>query len=296
MKIAFQGVPGAYSELASRALFGAGAKALPFDTFENVFEAVDKARGGKGLADRGVIPIENSLAGSIHQNYDLLLEHHLHIVGETYLRVEHALLALPSARFQDIREVRSHPQALAQCSRFFAEHRNIKPVVWFDTAGAARSIAEEKPDDVAALASEYAGKLYGLKALRRGTQNEAGNFTRFLAIARNPSPPPRGSKHPCKTSIAFSAKNEAGSLYRILGVFASRKIDLHKIESRPDPASPFEYCFYIDFAGGTEEANVKQALAELRGLTRDLRVLGSYPRALLPKSKPNSNSRTSRKP
>ncbi len=277
MKIAFQGVPGAYSELASRGLFGARAKTLPFDAFEDVFEAVDGRR-----ADRGVLPIENSLAGSIHQNYDLLLEHRLHIVGETYLRVEHALLALPSARFQDIREVRSHPQALAQCSHFFAAHKNIKPVVWFDTAGAARSIAEEKPKGVAALASEYAGKLYGLKALKRGAQNEAGNFTRFLAVARSPLPPlQRGTRGGFKTSIAFGAKNEAGALFCILGAFAVRNIDLHKIESRPDPASPFEYRFYLDFTGGTNDIRVKQALKELKNLTVDLRVLGSYPAARL---------------
>ena len=280
MKIAFQGVPGAYSELASRSLFGVKCGALPFNTFEDVFEAVDKDK-----ADRGVIPVENSLAGSIHQNYDLLLEHRLHIVGEVYLRVEHALLTLPATRFQDIRQVRSHPQALAQCSHFFAEHRKIKPVVWFDTAGAARDIAKEKPEGVAALASEYAGKLYGLKILRKGMQNEKNNFTRFLAIARKPTPPSprqRGAKN--KTSIVFGAKNEAGSLFRILGVFASREIDLAKIESRPNPGSPFEYRFYLDLAGGAGEANIKQALSELKKLTIDLRMLGSYPAARLKKT------------
>ena len=279
MKIAFQGVPGAYSELAARQLFGTWARILPFETFENVFEAVDKGR-----ADRGVIPIENSLAGSIHQNYDLLLEHRLHIVGEAYLRVEHALLTLPATRFADLREARSHPQALAQCSRFFAEHRNIKPVVWFDTAGAARSIAEEKPQGVAALAGEYAGKLYGLKALRKGIQNEENNFTRFLAIARGRNNQPVAAvtgKKSFKTSIVFGAKNQPGSLFHILGVFAARNIDLNKIESRPNPASPFEYRFYLDLAGGTGNVNVKQALRELEKLTVDLRILGSYPCAKL---------------
>ena len=287
MKIAFQGVPGAYSELAARQLFGTWARILPFETFENVFEAVDKGR-----ADRGVIPIENSLAGSIHQNYDLLVEHRLHIVGEAYLRVEHALLSLPATRFADLREARSHPQALAQCSRFFAEHRNIKPVVWFDTAGAARSIAEEKPKGVAALAGEYAGKLYGLKALRKGIQNEENNFTRFLAIARTnsrslsgvvgePVESVEGPRVKFKTSIVFGAKNQPGSLFHILGVFAARNIDLNKIESRPNPASPFEYRFYLDFAGGTGNVNVKQALRELETLTLDLRILGCFPKARL---------------
>ena len=272
MKIAFQGVPGAYSELASRQLFGKKCKTLPFDTFDEVFKAVEK-----GKADRGMIPIENSLAGSIHQNYDLLLEHKLHIVGEAYLRVEHALLALPRTQFKTIREVRSHPQALAQCSRFFVQHRKIKPVVWFDTAGAARSIAEEKPVGVAAFASEYAGKLYGLKVLRRAAQNEKTNFTRFLAISRSAT-----VKKPAnKTSVAFGANNEAGSLFRILGVFAVHQIDLAKIESRPDPTSPFEYRFYLDIAGGTGDANVKRALNQLKVVARDLRILGSYPKGSL---------------
>ncbi len=283
MKIGFQGVPGAYSELASRQLFGAKCKTVPFETFEDVFEAVDK-----GKVDRGMIPIENSLAGSIHQNYDLLLQHKLHIVGEAYLKVEHALLVLPSTPFKDVREVRSHPQALAQCSRFFVEHRKIKPVVWFDTAGAARDIAKEKPAGVAAFASEYAGKLYGLKVLKRAAQNETMNFTRFLAISRSAT---TANKKANKTSIAFGAKNEAGSLFRILGIFAAHKIDLNKIESRPNPASPFEYRFYLDLAGAstssaTGNTSIKQALRELKNVSIDLRILGSYPRAALPRKKP----------
>lgn len=277
MKIGFQGVPGAYSELASRQLFGAKCKTVPCDSFEDVFEAVDK-----GKVDRGMIPIENSLAGSIHLNYDLLLQHKLHIVGEAYLKVEHTLLTLSSTQLKDIREVRSHPQALAQCSHFFAKHRVIKPVAWFDTAGAARDIAQEKPANVAALASEYAGKLYGLKILRKGMQNKKNNFTRFLAIARRPPPAPRQRGAKYKTSIVFGAKNEAGSLFRILGIFAAHKIDLNKIESRPNPASPFEYRFYLDLAGGVSDANIKQALKELKNLTIDLRILGSYPTARLP--------------
>ncbi len=276
MRIAFQGVPGAYSELASRGLFGPAAKTLACETFEAVFEAVDG-----GHADRGILPIENSLAGSIHLNYDLLSQHRLHIVGETYLRVKHALLAPPGTAFKDIREVRSHPQALAQCSRFFAKNRKIKPVVWFDTAGAARDVASEALAGVAVLASEYAGKLYGLRALRKGVQNEKNNFTRFLAVSRKAVRPKPG---PLKTSIAFSTRNETGALYRALGVFASRKIDLHKIESRPNPASPFEYWFYLDLAGNAAQANVRLALRELRVLALNFRLLGSYPAARIPKN------------
>ncbi len=282
MNFSFQGVPGAYSELAGRDLLGAKCRTLPCETFEAVFESVHRGR-----ADRGIIPIENSLAGSIHQNYDLLAQHGLHIIGETYLRVEHALLGRPSARFQDIRQVRSHPQALAQCSGFFAKHKRIKPVVWFDTAGAAQSLEGEKSNSIAAIASEYAGKLYGLKVLRRSLQNQAVNFTRFLVISKNIPPLGGGRKttrggEKVKTSITFlPRKNEAGALFRILEIFALRNIDLSKIESRPDPKRPFDYRFYLDLAGGSGDLDIREALKRLGGITTGLRVLGSYPSSQL---------------
>lgn len=284
MKVAYQGVPGAYSELAARALFGPEARLLPRETFDSVFEAVEKKRAG-----RGVVPVENSLAGSIHQNYDLLLTHPLRVTGEIYGRVQHALLAPAGMRLADIREVRSHPQALAQCSGFFAAHPDIRPVVWFDTAGAARSVAEEHPEGVAAIASEYAGRLYGLKTLRRNLQNRALNFTRFLSIARSgrddktlPSFGENG-KGDFKTSLTFvPARNRAGVLHAITGVFAERGIDLTKIESRPDPENPFDYRFFLDIAGNAKAPPVRLALKALDPLTRDLRILGSYPRAKLP--------------
>jgi prephenate dehydratase len=281
MRIAYQGVPGAYSEQASRALFGAAAKLIPCDTFDAVFEAVDR-----GQAGRGVIPIENSLGGSIHQNYDLLVRHGLTVTREVYVRIEHALLADPRARLNDILSVRSHPQALAQCSEFFLAHPGIKPVVWYDTAGAAESIAplpgNEPVRDVAAIASEAAGKIYGLKVLRRNLQNRADNYTRFLCIARKPERPASGA---LKTSLTFvPARNQAGVLHKVTGLFADRGIDLSKIESRPDPEKPFDYRFYLDISGGAKEAPVRAALADLGKLTRDLRVLGSYARAELPKA------------
>jgi prephenate dehydratase len=282
MKIAYQGVPGAYSERASRELFGKDCRTLPRDTFEEVFEAVESK-----AADRGVIPIENSLGGSIHQNYDLLVRHDLHVTREAYLRVEHALLAKPGTKLSDIREVRSHPQALAQCAGFFAKNRGIKPVVWFDTAGAARSLVEGDPAPardgaVAAIASEYAGELYGLKALKKNLQDRKGNYTRFLCIARAAEKNAPGAL--LKTSLSFvPARNRAGVLHAITGLFASRGLDLTKIESRPDPDNAFDYRFYLDVSGGAKDAPLRAALAELKGLTRDLRVLGSYPRAALPR-------------
>ncbi len=284
MKAAFQGVHGAYSELASKQLLGPRTQTLPREAFEDVFEAV-----AAGKVDRGILPIENSLAGSIHQNYDLLLARDLHIVGETHLKVEHVLMCHPSASLKALTQVRSHPQALAQCSRFFAGNKRIKPVVFFDTAGAAESLVKEAPAHIGAIASAYAAELYGLKVLKRNLQNQPNNFTRFLAVAKTPLNPvtaaSRKSGKPAsstgvslKTSIAFMPdRNQVGILFNILGVFALRGIDLLKIESRPNPMSPFEYWFYVDFAGGVGESRVDQALDQLRGMASQLRLLGSYP-------------------
>jgi prephenate dehydratase len=283
MKVAYQGVPGAYSEQASRALFGADCKVLPCDTFEAVFEAVESKR-----ADRGVIPIENSLGGSIHLNYDLLVRHDLVVTRETYVRVEHALLAPRGLPLAQVREVRSHPQALAQCSDFFAAHRAIKPVVWFDTAGAAASLsaaslAEHPAPGVAAIASEAAAEIYGLNILKRRLQNRAVNYTRFLSIARSPEKGLTVAGTVMKTSLTFvPAKNRSGILHQITGLFAESNIDLSKIESRPDPEKPFDYRFYLDISGGPQDPPVRAALAGLQKLTRDLRILGSYPKASLP--------------
>jgi prephenate dehydratase len=287
--IAYQGVPGAYSEKAARTLFP-GCETLPCDTFEAVFAAVEKKR-----AARGVIPVENSLAGSIHLNYDLLVHHALRVTGETYVRVEHALLALPGTRLADLRTVRSHPQALAQCSDFFATHPGVQPVTWYDTAGAARSLVEDLGASgpgvtgihtVGAIASEAAAEIYGLKILKRRLQNRAVNFTRFLSIAR-PGAKTIGAEIPgsaaLKTSLTFiPARNRAGVLHAITGLFAAQGIDLTKIESRPDPENPFDYRFHIDATGGAQEPDLKKALADLKKFTRDIRVLGSYPRAELP--------------
>jgi prephenate dehydratase len=280
MIAAFQGVHGAYSELACRQLLGDKVKTLPCETFEQVFAAV-----AEGRADRGVLPIENSLAGSIHLNYDLLVQNDLPIVGETHLRVRHCLLCHPSTKLADIREVRSHPQALAQCSGFFAKHASgkgsIKPIVWFDTAGAAQSLAEEKPATVGAIASEFSAQLYGLKVLDKAIANQEFNFTRFLAISRKASAP---TSAPTKTSVAYIPPvNEVGILFKVLGVFALRGISLVKIESRPNPLRPFEYRFYLDLEGDARQGSLKKALDHLQELGGELRVLGSFPSAEPPK-------------
>ncbi|HLU70114.1 MAG TPA: prephenate dehydratase [Fibrobacteria bacterium] len=288
MLIAYQGVPGAYSEMASRRLFPDGTT-LPCETFEDVFAAVEKKR-----ADCGVVPVENSLAGSIHQNYDLLVAHKLKIVGETYVRVQHALMALPGTKLSAVQAVRSHPQALAQCSAFFAEHPRVRQIIWYDTAGAARSLAEARAADpasvkgVAAIASEAAAEIYGLKVLKKRLQNRALNFTRFLAITRSGArvtvaPLATGAPVETKTSLTFiPARNRAGVLHAITGVFAAHDVDLTKIESRPDPENAFDYRFHLDAVTGPADPAFRKIVAALKPLTRDLRVLGSYERARLP--------------
>ncbi len=271
MKAAFQGVHGANSEVAAMIMFGKSITTVPCPRFEDVFDAV-----GKGKADYGIIPIENSLAGSIHQNYDLLLTHPLHIVGESHLRIVHALMATPGASLKKLLRVRSHPQALAQCSKFFRQHPRIEPEAFFDTAGAAESVAREHLPQVGALAAPHAAELYGLEILRMHVENTSDNYTRFLAVAGKPSPLHRGAAAKC--SLAFRpAKNIPGILFRILGVFSLRDIDLLKIESRPDPRSPFEYLFYVDLAGNPGEKRVANALAHLQEVVSEYRLLGAYP-------------------
>ena len=287
--IAFQGVPGAYSEIAARQLFGPDCETLPCETFEEVYAAVSR-----GKAFGGALPFENSLAGSIHQNYDLLVSHNLPVIGETYVRVAHALMAPRGTRFADLRFVRSHPQALAQCSTFFSKNPKIKPIPWFDTAGAAQSLSVSPlpphrgkglgDRGFGAIASESAAQLYGLQILRRNLQNESENFTRFLAIACTGDRPVAPGSH--KSTITFHPRrNASGALHKILGVFAARGIDLSKIESRPDPKTPFDYRFYLDLIGSTNDPKIITALKELKPMITDFRILGSYPMAKIPSIK-----------
>ena len=243
-KVAFQGEHGAYSEQAAFDHFGESISTIPCSTFEEVFTAVEKGR-----AKRGLIPIENSLAGSVHRNYDLLLRYELSIVGEAYLRVHHCLMALPGTDLTDVHEVRSHPQALAQCERFVNELGQVQIKATYDTAGSARSIRERELQGVAAVAASRAAEVYELEVLARGIEDDPSNFTRFLALAGEPAVP----QEDAKTSIAFSLVNEPGVLYRALGVFASRGIDLTKIESRPLVGKPWEYMFYLDLAGSSSD-------------------------------------------
>jgi len=269
MLIAIQGERGAYSEAAALEHFGPGTEALPCETFDLAFDAVEDGR-----AQAGLLPIENSLAGSIHRNYDLLLQRQLWIFGEHYLRVRHCLIALPGVEKAEIREVISHPQALAQCDRYLRALPGVTTAVVYDTAGSVKMVREQGDRTVAAVASRRAAEFYGMSILEEGIEDDTANFTRFLALAREPRPP----SGEAKTSIVFAMRNLPGALFKAMSVFALRDIDLTKIESRPLVGKPWEYLFYIDLAGSTDDQHVTRALDNLGEFTSLLRVLGSYPR------------------
>lgn len=267
MKIAFQGEPGAYSEQAVFNFFG-NVKTKPCESFDVVFDSVVSDE-----CEFGLIPIENSLAGSIHQNYDLLLRHDLHIVGEYLLRVQHCLIALPGVKKEDIKKAISHPQALGQCAAYL-RNLGIKPETVYDTAGSVKMLKASGERTTAAIASRRAAELYEMEILEEGIEDNPENYTRFLAISKQ-AVEPSGE---AKTSIVFTLKNQPGSLFKAMSVFALRDIDLTKIESRPLQGSPWEYLFYIDFIGSTQDETVRKALDHLSEYALMTRVLGSYPR------------------
>jgi prephenate dehydratase len=267
MRVAFQGEPGAYSEQAVFNYFG-DVETKPCESFDVVFDSVVS-----GASEFGLIPIENSLAGSIHQNYDLLLRHDLHIVGEYPLRVQHCLIALPGVKKEEIKKAISHPQALGQCAAYL-RGLGIRAETAYDTAGSVKLLKESGARDTAAIASRRAAELYGMQILEEGIEDNPENYTRFLAISKEAVQPEGESK----TSIVFTLKNQPGALFKALSVFALRDIDLTKIESRPLQGKPWEYLFYIDFLGATHEETVHRALDHLGEYALMLRVLGSYSR------------------
>jgi prephenate dehydratase len=272
LRVGFQGERGAYSEAAAVAFFGDSVQPIPHNDFDSVFEAVTK-----GENERGVLPIENSLAGSIHRNYDLLLRHDLSIIGEIQLPIAHQLIALPGVTLADVKKVYSHPQALAQCehsiTRLLPQAARIST---YDTAGSVKMIKEQNITDGAGLASAWAANIYEMNIIQPEMQDDPENYTRFVVV----SPTPISPQGEAKTSIVFSMDNVPGSLFKSLAVFALRDIDLTKIESRPLQGKRWQYFFYIDFIGSQTEERCKNALNHLQEITSFFRVLGSYPRGV----------------
>jgi len=268
VRVGFQGEPGAFSEAAVLRLLP-DAEPRPFPTFEDVFDAVHENKVGLG-----VVPIENSIGGSIHRNYDLLVEGDLAIIGEVQVTVVHNLLALPGVKLEDIRRVLSHPQALAQCAGFLRTLKDVEAIATYDTAGSAKMVRDEGRRDTAAIASDRAGRLFGLEAIRTSVEDFKDNITRFLAIGRERVP----LRTPDKTSVVFTLKSEPGALFKALSVFALRGIDLTKLESRPVPGRPWEYRFYVDVAAAREDLACARAIVHLAEFADSLRTLGSYPR------------------
>jgi len=269
VKIAFQGERGAFSEDAVIKLFGEGVDFSPCAHLRDVFQAV--------LEDKvnfGVVPVENSQAGSINETYDLLLAYALNIFAEVILRINHCLMALPGEKLTDIRTIYSHPQALAQCEEFLTK-LEVEIVPSYDTAGSAKMVKENQWKGVAAIASSRAAAIYGLEILRPQIETNVNNYTRFFAIAKQKVKPVKRNK----TSLVFSVKHIPGALYKALGIFATRNISLTKLESRPSKSKPWEYVFYVDFEGHLDDEIYQEAIKELRREVTFVKILGSYPQA-----------------
>ena len=274
-KVSFQGEPGAFSQVAARQLAGEDFTPVPLPTFQDVFESV-----ASGKCQAAVIPIENTLHGSIHENYDHLLRFDLPIRGETFVRIVHNLIAPPGVRFADIRRIYSHPVALNQCRHFLDAHPEAERVPFYDTAGSVKMVMEKALKDAGAIASADAAQIYGAKILRKSIEDDRENYTRFFLLER----PGRGRKSKAnpanikfKTSVVFTVRNVAGALFRSLSAFALRDLNMTKIESRPLRGKPWEYLFYLDFIGHTEDPAARNALGHLAELADTLRVLGCYP-------------------
>lgn len=268
--IAIQGEIGAFSEQAARAYFAGAASLLPCRLFVDVFDAVDTGR-----AQAAVVPIENTLAGSVGENYDLLLRYPLQVTGEIVLRVSHCLLALPGVEEHNIRRIYSHPQALDQCRTFLSSRRHVDTVLAEDTAGSAKFIKDHKLTDAAAIAGARAAEIYGLHILGAGIEDNPQNFTRFFIVENKNSRPPQ-VRITAKTSVVFGLPNAPGALFRALSVFATRDINVLKIESRPLWGGPWHYTFFLDFEGAATDESCSRALAELTEVTNSFRLLGTY--------------------
>ncbi len=263
MRIAFQGEPGAYSEAAALT-YSAHAEPMSCQTFDEVFDAVLHKK-----ATHGIVPMENSVGGTIHRNYDLLVDHDIPITGEVELDVAHCLQALPGTKIEDIKIVYSHPQALAQCERYLKD-LGVTVEAIYDTAGGAKLVAEQKIKGAAALASRRAAEVFGLEVLQEAVQDYEYNITRFFVIGGTPATDAN------KTTIVFALPSTPGSLFKALSVFALRDINLSKLESRPIRGRPWEYLFYVDLETRRDDLVCARALSQLGEFAKWVRVLGTY--------------------
>lgn len=267
IRVVFQGVEGAYSHAAVRKFFGENVDAYHVAEFEDTMKEVDEGR-----ADYAVLPIENSTAGFVINNYDLLAKYQNYIVGEVYIPISHMLLGLPDAELSDIKTIYSHPQGLMQCTDYLNSHKEWQQISVLNTAVAAKKVMEEQDKTQAAVASRVAGELYGLKELAEGINNEKGNTTRFIVLAKNPV----YEKTASKVSIMFEIPHVSGSLYNILGNFIFNGVNMLMIESRPIPEKTFEYRFFVDFEGNLSDAAVRNALNGIRAEVSTLKILGNF--------------------
>lgn len=274
-RVAFQGIAGAYSEQAMRQFFGSPVESAPRDTLEDVFLAVET-----GNAEYGMLPVENAVAGSVTRSYELLMERDLRVHAEVILRVRHMLMAPPGTVRDEIKRVRSHPQALAQCQRYLERH-GLEAEPAFDTAGAARDLSAKPQPGVAVVASSLAADLYDLEILDQDIEDYQFNYTRFFVLATES--PPRAPRN--KTSLIFTTPHTPGALYDCMGEFAKRRVNLTKIESRPRLNRPWQYVFYLDFEGHCQDPPCETAIMGLLRRSSFVKLLGSYPAATTPTPK-----------
>src|SRR3989338_6580359 len=269
MKVAYQGIRGTYSEAAIYRHYGKNAEAVGCETFEDVFDAVKNNK-----VDYGFLPSENSIAGSIAENYDLLLKEDVFVVAEVFLKISHSLLSQRGNKIENIKKAYSHPHALHQCRDFLKKH-GIKAIPEYDTAGSAKIVKERGKMDEASIASELCADIYGLGIVKKNIGSGSSNTTRFLAFVKKDKVPKEIKKE--KTSIAFKTKHYPGALVNCLQRLAKNGINLTKLESRPIPDNPGEYCFYVEFFGDANDENVKLSLLEMGAASQFVRVLGCYP-------------------
>jgi prephenate dehydratase len=269
VRAAFQGEAGAFSHAAARKLLGEDVRVLACPRFRDVFSALES-----GEVTHAVIPIENTLHGSVLENYDNLVEFGIPICGETSIRISHQLIAMPGTRFRNVERVYSHPVALNQCLEFFRAHPSLIMTPHYDTAGSVKMLMEERPKNAAAIASEAAAHIYGGKILQRNIEDDPENFTRFFLLS-SAAAKERASQ-PWKTTLVFAVANEPGALFKAMACFALRDVNLTKLESRPLRGRPWEYLFSLDLAGRSTEPHVTKAIAHLSEITSTLKILGSY--------------------